>query len=426
MAPTKKTKKPTKAPRTKTTTTRTTQQEVPKTKKDEYVAPVIDEDGDVTVEEIPVIEEEEEKFDYANYAVDMTWKPLTFYDELHDVQIQKITVDVESLLQYRLTNLGINPIKIHFVIPYADKTGGRRARRSGDLYKQLTVRVTFRRGMLAKQVNELIHGIVVKPLEIRIAGKVGTYSTAIVGLVRDSGPNRKEMFFPTLAADTVDTAIVDDNGDSLTESETVDTINAIEEQIAAAEQARLDAIADELTNLAGQQVDATDIAGMTDEEIGDIADATGDMDIAINALSKCKKANNGNEKKCSKESDDLATLTLAAKAKILEFSDNGKVPTGEEDEYNEDTTIAVAVIVIVVVVLSLVGIAIFWVRRHKAFDDVYGTAGGRAVYGNPVYGGGAPGAGGDGYLDVGKSFEYPKTQTSETKKKGLIRQESLC
>ena len=138
------------------------------------------------------------------------------------------------------------------------------------------------------------------------------------------------------------------------------------------------------------------------------------------------QANNGNEKKCSKESDDLATLTLAAKAKILEFSDNGKVPTGEEDEYNEDTTIAVAVIVIVVVVLSLVGIAIFWVRRHKAFDDVYGTAGGRAVYGNPVYGGGAPGAGGDGYLDVGKSFEYPKTQTSETKKKGLIRQESLC
>jgi hypothetical protein len=141
------------------------------------------------------------------------------------------------------------------------------------------------------------------------------------------------------------------------------------------------------------------------------------------------QANNGNDKNCQVELDNLSSLTLSAEAKILEFSDSAKAPAGE-DEYNQSTTIAVAVIVIVVTILSLVVVAIVWVRRHRAFDDVYGTAGGRAVYGNPAYGA-PPGAGGDGYggagyLDVGKSFEYPKSQSSKTEKKGLVRQESLC
>jgi hypothetical protein len=261
---------------TRTTTTRTTQQELPETKEDVFVAPVIDDKGEVTVQDVPVIAEEEEKFDYANYAVDMTWKPLAWYDELHDVQIEKITVDVESLLQFRLINLGISPIKIHFVIPYADMT-------DGDLYKQLTVRVTFRRGMLAKDVNELIHGMIMKPLEIQIAGRTGTFRTSIIAVVRDSGPNRKGMFFPTLSAQTIEdnTAVVGDNGEALSESEIVDKLNAIQVEIAAAEQARLDKIADALTSLAGQQVTADDVAGMTDEEFGDIANAQGALILSF-------------------------------------------------------------------------------------------------------------------------------------------------
>lgn len=74
---------------------------------------------------------------------------------------------------------------------------------------------------------------------------------------------------------------------------------------------------------------------------------------------------------------ELEELTLAARTKVLEFSDQG-TDTEAEEEYNNTTTIVAAVVIIILVILMVVFLAKEHnhqdhARKHKVFDDVHGT-----------------------------------------------------
>jgi hypothetical protein len=412
-------------------------------------------------------------FDVARFSIDVEFENNRF-DTLEEYQRRDLDYKANRVVQSRMEDLGIDTFALSDVKGFAE---GKDEPDSWD-YLALSVRIFFKRSavLTVDEVQKMIKNLAAKPLKINIDDRREVFSaTAVVLAAKADHPFWQPLPGVVLKSTSTPAAAITDKetGEELSEFEQEKKKDARIAEIAADEKkldeetGNLDAdlvgaektvydrelvklvdmlsLKAELAKLAEQKQEAYDVL---------MANAT----AAPAAKEQAKAAAEAAQTKVAEKEEEIYAQKLKMSA-ILEKDDdadgntasnadgaggdgagnnNNNAGGGASSDEEDNTTPIVIAVVVVVVFAALAAAVVVFVCKHRAYDEVYGSAGGRgiyggpAVYGNPVYAAQPGTVPPQGFMSTAASQDY-KAQYSAgpppaaaKKGGGLVRQESMC
>lgn len=385
-------------------------------------------------------------FDSVGFVIDLEFQKNRF-DTLVDNARLDLDVKAMTVVLARMEQLGIDTYFLRDVQGFAE---GKDEPNAFD-YLTLSVRIRFKDDsfMTTDDATKLIRNLKDQPLKfVLYKGCDKEYKQTDVVLAKKV----EHPFWQPSAGqsacgqtDDDDDARDDEPAEQKTEAEEI----AEDDEFEAQNKARNQENQEKSGNIIMEQVV---VAPAVKAKIDEAWDDLGDLQMTRAELQSIIAGENVTEAEKASAEARLATndVEIAAQKSVLDKLLNGDgaspgappppPPAGNAGSSDDSTDVTPIIIAVVVVVFcaAMAGAIVVFVCKHRMYDEVYGTAGSRgvyggpAVYGNPVYAAQPGTVPPQGFMSTAASQDY-KAQYSAgpppaaaKKGGGLVRQESMC
>jgi len=383
-------------------------------------------------------------FDSVGFVIDLEFQENRF-DTLVELARLDLDVKANSIVQARMAQLGIDKYYLRDVQAFAE---GKDEPNAFD-YLTLSVRIRFDddAAMTTDDATKLIRNLKDQPLKfVLFKGCDKEYKQTNVVLAKKV---EHPFWQPSAGQSACGQTDDDEPAEQKTEAEEIAEVA----EFIAKNKADAERNQEESGNkMMEQVVVAPAVKAKIDEAWDDLAD----LQMARAELQTIIAGENVTEAEKASAEARLATkdVEIEAQKSFIKKLRNGDgdgdgasagappppPPAGNAGSSDDSTDVTPIIIAVVVVVFcaAMAGAIVVFVCKHRMYDEVYGTAGSRgvyggpAVYGNPVYAAQPGTVPPQGFMSTAASQDY-KAQYSAgpppaaaKKGGGLVRQESMC